>query len=70
MNLNRFNNLIHECIKEVLTEEGRRICAWCKKDLGALNYSSDKDSHGICPECAKKALKNIPPTKNLPDKEK
>lgn len=47
----RFQQLVKECIKEVLNEAGRRICSWCKKDMGPLSFGSPHDSHGICPEC-------------------
>lgn len=29
---------------------GRKICAWCKKDLGSAGM--DNDSHGICFVCS------------------
>lgn len=32
--------------------QGKRICAWCKKDMGAA--STEEDTHGICPDCEKK----------------
>lgn len=32
---------------------GRRVCAWCKKDLGW--WPGSGESHGICKDC-KKAL--------------
>jgi hypothetical protein len=33
----------------------RRVCAWCKKDMGTKEDSSGNDiiTHGICPECEK-----------------
>lgn len=48
--------LIKECLTEVLVE-ARRICSWCKKDLG--QFTGDKDSHGICPECKEKMMADI-----------
>jgi len=27
----------------------RKICAWCKKEIGEM--SGDSDSHGICNNC-------------------
>lgn len=27
----------------------KRICAWCKKDIGEI--SGNSDSHGICGKC-------------------
>jgi hypothetical protein len=41
--------------KEV--DEGRRICAWCKKIMGDAP-DVNGDTHGICPDCKKKMLKN------------
>jgi hypothetical protein len=29
---------------------GRKICAWCKKDLGS--FEGDGISHGMCQKCA------------------
>ena len=35
----------------------KSICAWCKKELREFEPLEDKTvSHGICPECEKKAL--------------
>ena len=33
---------------------GRRICAWCGKDLGPAAQSSD--THGVCSVCLKEQL--------------
>ncbi len=35
--------------------KGRRICAWCKKDLGPAE--TEEDTHGMCEECLAKFLK-------------
>lgn len=56
MDRKQLNKLIKECLKEVL-KEGRIICAWCKKDLGQSN--TDSDSHGICPSCKEKWMKDV-----------
>ena len=32
--------------------EGKRICAWCGKELG--EWEGEGESHGICDDCAKK----------------
>jgi hypothetical protein len=32
-------------------KKGRRICAWCKKDLGPANLV--EDTHSICVACTK-----------------
>ena len=33
----------------------RRVCAWCKKDMGEKPPLEDKSiTHGICPECLRK----------------
>ena len=29
--------------------KGRRICAWCKKDMGPAG--TEMDSHGMCKDC-------------------
>ncbi len=33
----------------------RRVCAWCKKEMGTKEDNSGNDivTHGICPECEK-----------------
>ena len=43
-------------------DEGRRICAWCKKDMGDAPGTSG-DTHGICPACKKKMMKDLPKKK-------
>jgi len=48
--------LIKECLTEVLIE-ARRICAWCKKDMG--HFGGSDDTHGICPECKEKMMADI-----------
>ena len=30
----------------------RRICSWCRSDLGALDHHSQDHSYGICETCA------------------
>lgn len=32
----------------------KAICAWCKKEIGEVEGTEGKDSHGICEECLKK----------------
>jgi len=39
-------------------KKGRRVCAWCKKDLG--EFDGKGTSHGICPECKKKMEQEHP----------
>lgn len=38
----------------------KKICAWCKKDLGTIDQGSGKRpdaiTHGICPDCAREFL--------------
>ena len=51
------SSLIKECLREVMSE-GRRVCAWCKKDLGYLD-DQPGDSHGICDDCLKDQEKEI-----------
>lgn len=31
--------------------EYRKICAWCKTDLGPIGPEFTGDTHGICPDC-------------------
>jgi hypothetical protein len=31
----------------------RHICAWCRRDLGALQHASQHDSYGICQVCTR-----------------
>ncbi|MBU2530815.1 MAG: hypothetical protein KKD35_07230 [Elusimicrobia bacterium] len=31
----------------------RRLCAWCKKDMGSVDNGEDIMTHGICEECEK-----------------
>jgi len=57
MNPTRFNQLVRECIEEVLSEEGRRICAWCKKDMG--EYEGQGNTHSICPDCEKQVYADL-----------
>ena len=56
MKRTELKDLIRECLQEVL-EEGRRICAWCKKDMGAAE--TPEDTHGMCPDCANKWKQDI-----------
>lgn len=36
---------------------GRRVCAWCKKDLGeAVGLTAGKVTHTVCPTCKAAAL--------------
>jgi hypothetical protein len=30
----------------------RRICSWCRSDLGALDHHAQDHSYGICEACA------------------
>ena len=38
----------------ILRPQSRKVCAWCKKDLGPS--PTRENSHGICPKCAKEFL--------------
>jgi len=43
-------------VKERRTKhQARKVCAWCGIDMGPS--LALEDSHGICPECAAKFLK-------------
>jgi len=57
MNRSQLIEVIRECISEVLSE-GRKVCAWCKKDLGPFD-DQPGDSHGICDKCAEEQLKDL-----------
>ena len=52
------------------TPKGRRICAWCKKDLGLAE--TEGDTHGLCGECKVKTdaelAEHIAKKKELPPK--
>jgi len=40
----------------------KRVCAWCKKDLGVADYTSSEPgeiTHTICEECEAKMRKGI-----------
>ncbi len=43
--------------------EIKRICAWCKKDMGTIEGDCGDEAlnvtHGICDECAEKMRKDI-----------
>jgi len=67
MNPKRFQNLIRTCIKEVL-DEGRVICAWCKKDLG--DTPTERNNHTICPDCKKEMDKEYAQWKMGQDNDK
>lgn len=55
MNRRELKSVIRECLKEVMAE-GKRICAWCQKDMGDLGseFKAQGDSHAICPDCKEK----------------
>lgn len=39
----------------------RKICAWCKADLGPVGPEFTGDTHGICGTCQTNMLKQIQP---------
>lgn len=39
---------------KAVMQEGDSVCAWCKKTLKKNSIPGDKDTHGICPDCANK----------------
>jgi len=57
MNRPQLVEIIRDCISEILFE-GRKVCAWCKKDMGHLD-NEPGDSHGICPDCKEKQEKEM-----------
>lgn len=46
---------------------GRRICAWCGKDLGPVEDTDGKDSHGMCDECYRKQMEEYQNPPAAPD---
>jgi len=34
-----------------LSAQGRRICSWCRCELGVLEHHSQEHSYGICESC-------------------
>jgi len=34
----------------------KRVCAWCKKELGSIGNTSNVITHSICPRCARAML--------------
>ena len=63
MNSQRFKKLVREAVHELLaTEYNKRVCAWCKKDMGVSGSENPEDmgtTHGICPECLEKMRQDI-----------
>jgi len=41
--------VLHRFLKIPDYLNSRRVCGWCKKDMG--ESGTEKDSHGICDEC-------------------
>lgn len=40
---------------------GRRVCAWCKADMGcARDLKRGQVTHGICPTCSKQWAVSLP----------
>jgi hypothetical protein len=42
---------------EKRNDHAKRVCAWCKKDMGQTEsdaYAKGVETHGVCPDCAKK----------------
>lgn len=40
-----------------------RVCAWCERYLGYMEYPSDEPvmvSHGICPACFEREFASVP----------
>lgn len=53
-------SILKKIIKNVLYEiinEGDTICAWCKKIIKKRDIPGNRDSHGICKDCAEKIRK-------------
>lgn len=49
---------------------GRRVCAWCSKDMGAVAMlPAGRTTHGICPSCKESVLEQAtvkPEVKSAP----
>jgi DNA-directed RNA polymerase subunit RPC12/RpoP len=39
------------------TKKLKKVCSWCKKEMGEVDSVEEGISHGICPECAAKVRK-------------
>ena len=38
----------------------KRVCSWCKKDMGEKEPLSDKSiTHGVCSKCLEKLTKEV-----------
>lgn len=60
-----FNELYDSLMSEA---KAKRVCAWCKKDMGKTDedtYNTGDITHGICPECKKKLVSEINEAANM-----
>ena len=39
----------------------KRVCAWCKKDMGEIPGDEEGVTHGMCEECFKKYSPSFAP---------
>jgi DNA-directed RNA polymerase subunit RPC12/RpoP len=46
----------------------KRVCAWCGKDMGTKPSSETGTTHGMCPDCAKKAEEELDAMKTSAEK--
>ena len=59
------NEEMDETIKKkvVAKEDLDRVCSWCKKSMGKTPSEKTGITHGMCPDCAKKMMADLPPKK-------
>jgi hypothetical protein len=55
---------------EVDIMKAKLICAWCKQVIGECETFDGLDSHGICPSCYDKVVKEIEDAKKPKEAEK
>lgn len=48
-----------ESSQSVAEIAAKKICSYCKKDMGMTDTSTGGPSHGICPECAVEFRKHL-----------
>lgn len=70
LDVRRFAHVNHARVAQALIESDglpavlvARVCAWCRKDLGAVVGSPGQEgmvSHGMCPACSARLLAELP----------
>ena len=49
------------------TLRARRICAWCRRDMGRGETYDGSPTHGICPKCLKAQLAELDRVEGSPE---